>query len=156
MPNPGDFCVLHTPGWEAKVIRVATRSPWNHAAIYVGNGQIIEADPSGVQISPLSNYDGCPILWSDLRLPPARAALVVAAAKAQIGLEYGWLDIVAVGLSTIGIVTARLDDPDSRFCSQVVAIAEAADATLCAKAVNRVTPGDLGRIIDHQPVPPNW
>ena len=164
MPNPGDYFVVATPGFAARVIRVATRSPWNHSGIYKGNGTIIEADPSrpirggktGVQYADVSKYDGCKILWSNLQLPPERAAVVITAAEAQLGLEYGWLDVAAIGLSTIGIVTAKLDDPDSRFCSQVSAISENADRLLCDKAVNRITPGDLANIINHQPVPANW
>jgi hypothetical protein len=158
MPNPGDFMVVATNGWVARVIRILTRSKWNHAAIFIGDGQIIEADPSGVQIADLSNYDGLPILWSDLRLPPAQATLVVAAARAQLGLEYGFLDVAAIALSTIGIITSRLDDPDSRFCSQVVAQTFlVAGPLLCVtKAANRITPGDLANIILGQPIPANW
>lgn len=156
-PNPGDYCVLHTNGWAAKGIRLATRSTWNHAAIYIGDGQIIEADPSGVQVSPLSNYDGMPVLWSNLTLNTTKAAKVLVAAKAQIGLGYGWVDVAAIGLSTLGIVIPKLDDPSTRFCSQVVAQAfRLAGIPLCVKAANRVTPGDLADLIGGRTVPKNW
>lgn len=156
--NPGDYCVIQTHGWAAWWIRLVTRSRFNHAAIYIGGGQIIEANPAGVQVSPLSNYDGYLMLRSDLHLDPARAAAVVQAAQAQLGLEYGWLDVLAIALSTIGIRTRKLDDPDSRFCSQLVMISEDAAGRpyLTLKAANRVTPGDLALILVGQPVPANW
>ncbi len=155
--NPGDFLVFSTAGWEAHVIQVATRSRWNHAAVYIGDGWIIEANPAGVQRSRLSKYDGRPMLCSDLQLNSMVARTVVGRAEGQLGLPYGWLDVAAIGLSTVGIVLPKLDDPDTRFCSQVVALALAgAGVSLTTKAPNRVTPGDLGRIILGQPVPANW
>ena len=65
MPNLGDYFVVHTTGPAARAIQLGNWSTWNHAGIYIGDGQIIEARPSGVSISPLSKYDNHKIIWSN-------------------------------------------------------------------------------------------
>ena len=167
--KPGDFAVVRTNGWVAWLIRVFTRSPYNHAFAYFGDGKIIEANPppwsgrsgpprpNGVQFADLSKYDGCKQLRSDRPATDEVRERVVTRLRAQLGLEYGFLDVAAIALSTFGIVTDKLDDPDSRFCSQVIAIAWAqAGDPLTTKSPNRVTPGDLAQVILGHPVPANW
>ena len=146
MGKPGDFFVVRTTGWMAFLIRVFTRSEWNHAGVYVGSGQIIEANPDGVKVSLLTKYDTCPQLWSDLKLTPTQSTHVVASACAQLGLGYGFRDVAAIALSTIGIRIPWLHEPNTRFCSQLVAIS-LKDELVFTKSVDAVTPADLARLI---------
>ena len=156
--QPGDFGVVATTGFVAWAIRVLTRSPYNHAYGYIGNGMIVEAQPHGAKISPLAKYDGRPQLRSQLALDPLRQIRVVKAYKDQVGIEYGFLDVAAIGLSTIGIVTSKLTDDDSLFCSQLIAIGlrKGGVKLVTTKRSNRITPGDLADIILKHPVPENW
>ena len=43
------------------VIQTLTKSPYSHAAFYIGNGQIIEAEPAGVIVSDIKKYIGLDI-----------------------------------------------------------------------------------------------
>ena len=156
--KPGDFGVVATTGFVAWAIRVVTRSPYNHAYGYIGNGMIVEAQPGGAKISPLAKYDGRPQLRSQLALDAVRAIRTVKAYRDQDGIEYGFFDVAAIALSSIGIVTSKLTDDDSVFCSQLVAIGLRKGGVELGtdKRSNRFTPGDLADIILKQPVPENW
>jgi len=156
--KPGDFGVVATTGFVAWAIRVVTRSPYNHAYGYIGDGMIVEAQPGGAKISPLAKYDGRPQLRSQLALDPLRTVRVVRAYKEQVGIEYGFFDVAAIALSSIGIVTSKLTDDDSVFCSQLIAIGLHKGGVKFGtdKRPNRITPGDLANIILKQPVPANW
>lgn len=96
-----------------------------HVVIYVGNGDIVEAEPGGARLAPLSEYDGHPIIW--LQCPPEHGEAVAAAAMALIETPYGWADYLAFAArrlhlplfkrvalstgsmvcSTLGVVAAR-------------------------------------------------
>lgn len=156
--QPGDFCVLQTSGWEAHVIQAFTRSPYNHAYGYLGGGLMIEAQPGGAKIGKVSKYNGYKQLQSKLPLTTAQSIQIAMAYKKQEGIEYGWGDVFAVGLGAIGIELPKLDDPDSVFCSQLVAIGllGAKFAIKTQKQANRITPGDLADIINNQPIPKRW
>jgi uncharacterized protein YycO len=60
----GEFMVTKTDGWIGKVIRVLTKSPVNHAAIYIGKGFIVEAQPGGARIT--QDFVGTPYNFLDI------------------------------------------------------------------------------------------
>jgi hypothetical protein len=102
-PNLGDYFVVHTTGWAARLIQFGTWSKWNHAGIYIGDGQIIEARPSGVKIGPLSKYDGLPIIWSnESSLTQTEREELVRFAKAFLNDGYGVWSIVALAFKCLG------------------------------------------------------
>lgn len=162
----GQFVVVHTTGWEGEVIRWGTKSEWNHAAILTGgnNGwEIIEAQPGkeGVRRSNLHKYHTYEI--SDLPLTEIQKERVVAAAEAQLGDRYNWLDIASLAVYSRGLgllpgVKHRLDSSKSRICSQVVAVAETVGgyALIPDKSRWLVTPGDLGDVIEGKTVPERY
>jgi len=113
--QPGDFGVVATTGFVAWAIRVITRSPYNHAYGYIGGGMIMEAQPKGAKVSLLSKYNGRPQLRSQLKLDAPHAASTAKAYRDQDGIEYGFFDVAAIALSSIGIVTSKLTDDDRRF-----------------------------------------
>lgn len=129
MPNPGDFCLVATPGVIAWLIRAVTRSTVNHAFILTDPGEIIEADPSGAQVVPLSNYDGMPQTWSLMDLTDAQRAAIAGHALDHEGDPYSWLDDVCIGLSHLfgwhvpAAVRRRLARSDRLQCAQLVDVA---------------------------------
>jgi hypothetical protein len=125
MPNLGDYFVVHTTGWPARFIQLGTWSKWNHAGIYIGDGKVIEARPSGVKIRPLSEYDGLPIMWSNEDLTEAEREELVRFAKGFENSGYGVWSIIALGLKCLGISffpTNWMAVREKRvICSQLVA-----------------------------------
>lgn len=100
---------------------------YNHAAVYIGGGRIIEANPAGVQDMPLSEYD--PKDYVVVGAVGDREA-IVAKAKELVGTGYGWLDIVSILLYILGFKPEWADRINRRMstlvCSQVAAIAATA------------------------------
>src|SRR5690242_7600270 len=47
-PEPGDILLFHHARGENLAITLFTRSPFYHAAIYAGEGQVVESRPRGV------------------------------------------------------------------------------------------------------------
>lgn len=128
MPNPGDYFVVHTTGIPAKLIQIGTRSKWNHAGIYLGDDQIIEARPQGVKTAHISKYDGKPIIWSnESSLTEEERKKLVGFAEHFKNDGYGIWSIVALGFKclTFGLPLIPADWLAIRekkvICSQLVA-----------------------------------
>lgn len=120
-PQAGDFAVTATGGWVAKVIRFITKSPVNHAFVYLGNDQIIEAQPGGAAISPVSKYPNA--IWSEHQ---ALGVNITAGAKALAGVPYNYIDVAAqaivrlLGWQAPMWALRRLSDPRRLQCAQLV------------------------------------
>jgi cell wall-associated NlpC family hydrolase len=95
--EPGDYGIVSTNGWAARLIQLVTRSRYNHAFVYVGNGQVIEGRPSGAGYNSLTAYPD--VLWSTVPLNPLERDTIVRAAVGFIGTPYSWLDCAAIGLA---------------------------------------------------------
>jgi cell wall-associated NlpC family hydrolase len=101
-PRIGDFFVVRTNGWLARIVRFGCSSTVNHAGVYVGNGQVVEARPGGAGYKPLSTY--LTALWSTDNLPTefvptdSQRQKIVANAVKDVGTPYGMLDILAIAL----------------------------------------------------------
>lgn len=166
-PAVGDFGVVSTAGpWldrmAAKVIRWDTDSPVNHAFVYIGNGQIIEA-VRRVRLGYIDEYDD--IIWSTGRLPAEltpsadQREQIVEAAHRMIDEKYNALDILAIGLAQkrMGRLVSddtwwakRLSKDGREICSQLVDDAyDAAGIKLFAdgRLSGLVSPGDLYRLL---------
>lgn len=150
--QPGDYLAIRTHGAAACAIQVGTISRWNHAAIYVGAGNIIEATPQGVALNHVTDYDPADVVASNVDLTGPQRAQVCAYALGKRGTPYGWADIVALALVALGIRPQWLDDyarrDDRLVCSQLVAYAyDAAGVRLGDLDPWTVTPGDLAELI---------
>lgn len=127
MPNSGDYFVVKTNGWAGWLIRIGTGSKWNHAGIYIGHNQIVEARPVGVTISDLSKYDGMPIIWNTNvdTISTADREIIVERAKKFVGDKYGVWSIINLALKIIflGVFPnlRRAEDENAVICSQLVA-----------------------------------
>jgi hypothetical protein len=152
MPEPmlGDYFVVHTTGIAAKLIQFGTRSKWNHAGIYIGDGEIIEARPSGVKRASVTKYDALPIIWSSESLTQEQRENISQFAKGFENDGYGVWSIVALGFKclTFGIPLLPANWMAVRekrvICSQLVAWTYShAKIKLSKKQHALVTPKDL-------------
>lgn len=156
-PRPGDYGVVKTSGWIGFLIRVGTMARWNHTFIYIGDGKIIEANPTGVEIKPVTEYPL--IAWNQHEvLTEKQRNRIVEEAQKLVGRPYGFLDIANLILRILGLKilanTSLLTKMAERYgviCSELVALSyQAASITLVDKPANIVTPGDLAERLIYQ------
>lgn len=156
--SPGSYGCVRTGGWQAWLIRVGTRSKFNHAFIVMENDRIIEADPGGARWAQLSDYgtDSKVFDTGDV-LTDEQRRKVMYKAEMLLGTPYGWTDIVRLSLRCLGInwswLTKRADNEAAMICSQLVAACGeyAGLDWLCGRnCPAEVTPGDLAvRALGH-------
>lgn len=157
-PNVGDFFVVETTGILARCIQLGTWSKKNHAGLYIGNNQIIEATASGVRISPLHKYHTYNIKWSTGIEPAwteAEGKMLVEFAKTFVGQAYGWWSIIACGSKCLGIslfpAIRRAENERQVICSQLVAwVWSHGHRKLSVKQHALVTPKDLDQVLSRK------
>lgn len=161
LPQPGDFAVLPISGPVGKLIALGERlngdafTQYQHAVVYVGNGQTMGAYPGGAHIRPLPAQENG-WLWSHVNLTEAERAAIVNSALACQGIRYSALDYFALAAHRLEIPAPGLRDyiEDTRhlICSQLV------DFCYMSAGVhlfndNRwpgyVTPASLAFVIEH-------
>lgn len=155
-PKPGDYGVVKTNGIIGRLIRLGTTSRWNHAFIYIGGGVIVEANPTGVALSPAIKYPK--IAWNQHdKLSAKQRELIVDEAIAQVGKSYDFVDIAALLLRIFGLklpiykIFKFLSKRDSWFCSELVVHSyKVAKAPLTESPEYLVTPGDLAERLVYQ------
>jgi uncharacterized protein YycO len=160
-PQPGSYGVVKTRGFYAWLIRVGTRSEFDHAFIVCDTSTIIEAEPSGARWGQLSEYLNDRTLFNTGEpMTDEQRKAVVAEAVTLLNTPYGWTDIVRLGLRTLGIqwgwLTRRADNEKAMVCSQIVSrCGEAAGLDwLCGReSPAAVTPADLAQRITAQSWP---
>jgi uncharacterized protein YycO len=149
-PSIGDYFVVKTHGLAGLAIRLGTFSDWNHAGIYIGDGLIIEARPTGVSISKLSKYNGYTIAWNQHEgLTEEQRAKIVKRAHKFVGGKYGGWSILALGLKCLGLwvfpnIIKRAENENAVICSQLVAWSYSIGGVKVSKKKHAlVTPKDL-------------
>lgn len=178
--KPGMFFLSHSPTWVSRSIAGAQAfvrggSFYTHAGLYLGDGKIIQAEPSGAEIIDFSPaYDHAIVLWSDAPIQRELAhrlsgagdewgieeelrSAVVAKAKELEGTKYSYLDylsIAAVEWKWPGYekLRGRVESSGRLICSALVDRAYLnAGIHLYddRRAVGDVTPGDLDRYDQH-------
>jgi hypothetical protein len=133
-------------------IRWGTNSPVNHAFMYVGDGEIIEAVAT-VKLSPVTEYEN--ITWIDpIGMTTAQGQAAVKYCRDSLGEHYNAIDIVAIALAQRrlgGTVDGdewwvkRLSDDHMEICSQLVTNAWRVTGIdpFPGKLSGLVSPGDL-------------
>ncbi len=87
--RPGDVLLVEGRRRISFAIQKITSSPWSHVTLYVGNGQIIEAEDRGVILSPLMKYAEHNIrLCVPRNARPQDRARVVELSQASLGRSY--------------------------------------------------------------------
>ncbi|WP_037603450.1 hypothetical protein [Streptacidiphilus rugosus] len=161
-PRPGDFAVTSVTGDVGFLISVgewlngSRFGHWDHAFVYVGDDQLVEAEPGGARLAQLEEYAGRPVAWSTghVAMTDEQRSAVVEAARSFLGVPYSARDYVALALwhFHLRIPWARhvMASRRSMICSQLC------DAALLAAGVHLfadgrepgdVTPADLAELI---------
>lgn len=131
-PQPGDFAVVRMNGNAGQLIRVGQWlngdgfADYEHAFVLVGDGMVVEAQPGGAKLTPLSDYLGRPMLWSSgqITMTSGQRAKVVSAAHRYVLTPYSFVDYLALAAHRfhIPLPGLRQDIESSRhmICSQLV------------------------------------
>jgi hypothetical protein len=130
-PLPGDFAVVSIGGQSGVLISAMEEIAWDHsthfdhAFVYVGDGQIVQAEPGGAVKVPLGTYEYS--IWSTGILFPTQAqrnAIVTAAEKyAAEKVGYSWLDYAAIAAHRFHVpapgLRAYIASTKHQICSQL-------------------------------------
>lgn len=132
-PLPGDFAVVRMGGRGGRLIRIGQWlngdgfADFQHAFVYVGDGELVEAQPGGAELRPLAVYDNRPTRWSSgrIQLTDDQRRAVVAAARGYVGTPYSVADYFALAAHRLRLPVGpvlRKYVADSRhmICSQLV------------------------------------
>jgi hypothetical protein len=130
MPKPGDFGLVAIRGNVGKLIRFGQWlngdgfGDYQHAVLVLDNGELIEAEPGGARIRPVSEYDGTNVIWSDWPLTDAERAAIVAAGRSLEGVPYSFLDYLALAAHRLHIwlpwLRKYIASTGDDICSQLV------------------------------------
>lgn len=165
----GDIILSATNGINSMGIRAVTLSPVSHAALYVGNGQIVEAVGAGVRQRSMQEFileEATIVAFRHPNIDGVQAGLMQKFAEKHVGTKYNTAGIVLQAPFTLGrkfcelpIMPTLVRDAcirggaaialgpvpnDQFFCSQFVLEAyKAAGLPLTAADPRLVTPDDL-------------
>lgn len=131
----------------------------NHAAVYVGNGHLIEALAKGLQLSPADKYaPGCSI---DVPLTAVRPDVsdverqaLAGFARAQLGRHdrYGWLSIASIVAQLLTPAKLDVSWDGALICSAFAAQCwEHAGVTLPTRSSLTTMPADLAAMAGATP-----
>jgi cell wall-associated NlpC family hydrolase len=149
--KPGDIILNTTEGFVSETIRYFSNASYNHAAIYVGNGEVVEAVGSGVRKIKLTEFlaEGDHIIRSmvlrDANLTGSQREAIADFAKKQVGKPYN-IATLPFALGKRKPDNANSFNRDSYYCSQLVAAAySSAGARLDATLEH--SPGELAGMV---------
>lgn len=161
MPELGDFGVVRTSGWAAKLIRWGTQSPVNHAFVYVGNGEIVEMEPkTGATLSKASKYKT--VYWSTGKIPLTfeQRKNIALFERGRVGrVRYSLLGLVVIAfaqrrlgslITSNSWIAKKVGADGEEFCSQEVDYAYDQNGVHLFKdgrLPGLVSPGDLYELI---------
>jgi uncharacterized protein YycO len=151
---PGCYGVSHGSGITGELIRHATESWAGHAFVYVGNGQIIEAEPPAARVSAADSHPDA--VWN-VRYPltGAQRDNIVARAHALVGCPYDYPAYVGFALEVLQLRNGQELDPvfredHWRVCSGLVADSYAYAGLNLEQGLtypNLISPADLYNMI---------
>lgn len=103
---------------------------FEHAFLDLGDGTLIEAEPGGARIRPLSEYADANVHWCDAiyaNVSPAIRQAIADEARKLEGVPYSFLDYDALAAHRLGLGTEWLQhyiaDSGHLICSQLVDLA---------------------------------
>lgn len=149
---PGDFLLCHGTGKLDRLVQLATRSHWNHTALYVGAG-IIEAQSQGIVRRSVDEYEGTDVHVVHPPLTPAQRDAVVAYAEHMANAHdaYGVLQIGAIVLQIVthGRLVVKLDG--TLICSEFVARALEHGGIVFDRDPGLISPAYLAQVFEVTP-----
>lgn len=129
-PRPGDFGLVAISGAAGRLIRFGqwlNGNGWGdyqHAVLVLDNGELIEAEPGGARIRPVSEYDGSNVVWSDWPLTDSDRSWIVAAGRKLVGTPYSALDYGALFAHRLHLpvpgLRCYIGSTGHMICSQLV------------------------------------
>lgn len=137
---PATILLSRIHGWlgrSAAAAQALTRdgSRWTHASLYLGDGRLIQAEPGGARIRPVTEFaDGREVRWSDAPIQRHLAGLscwgaeierelrarVVEAALSMEGAPYCWSAYVAIAIPGWRRLRRTVEAGDRVLCSALV------------------------------------
>jgi hypothetical protein len=130
-PEPGDVGCTQIVGDVGRLIRLGEIlngsgfANIEHAFTYVGNGQIVEAEPGGARVADLTEYDARTVVW--VRCPDQYRQAVAQAALYLVGTPYGFWDYAALAAHRFRLPIPGLakfvNGTSSMICSQLAVVA---------------------------------
>ena len=176
--SAGDILLFHRPTTWANfradplgtvmttLIHLTTRSRWNHAALDIGDGLMVEATSQGVRVNAASSTDEIRVIGQE---PPPHFRFgcvagetcdnryfgndleeVLAWATGRVGWRYGTLNAFWCGLRNLFPGVAHVKHGRTVICSELVAEALARAGHDWKTDYALVSPGDIA---DHFGVP---
>jgi uncharacterized protein YycO len=134
-PQPGDFGLTQISGDVGKLIRFGQLlngdggEDYEHAFVFVGGGQIVEAEPGGAALVPLHYSD---VLWSSGKIPltDQQRQDIIKAAHGYVGTPYSAVDYFALVAHRLHLplpfLKAYVASSGHMICSQLCDAAYAA------------------------------
>ncbi|PTD95781.1 YiiX/YebB-like N1pC/P60 family cysteine hydrolase [Pseudothauera lacus] len=167
--RPGDIILSATKGTASIGIRVFTLAPVSHAALYIGDGEIVEAVGSGVQVRTVARFideESTVVAFRHPAIEADHAARLRDFARAQVGSRYNAMGVVLQApfsvqrrLCELPLAPTALRDAcirglaaiqlgavrnDRFFCSQLVLEAyRRAELPLTAADPRLISPADI-------------
>lgn len=169
----GDILLFHRPTTWANIkadkfgtvmtalIHLTTRSRYNHAALDIGDGMMVEATNKGVAVNPIASLDEIRVIglshWdTDIAFGDAKACAdllvgyagddleqVLAWSTGRVGWKYGTLNAFWCGLRNLIPGVAHIKHGKTVICSELVAEALERAGHDFGKDSALVSPGDL-------------
>jgi cell wall-associated NlpC family hydrolase len=131
--NPGDIGVTSISGDVGKLISIGEwlngdkNDKYDHAFIYIGNGQVVEAEVGGARVGNVSAYmDGRPLAFSTgkLDVPVEMSFKIVKIALSLVGTPYSFLDYFSIAAHHFHLPVPGLKEyiasSKHQICSQQV------------------------------------
>lgn len=155
-PGPGDFGLVAITGRVGTLIRVLQWlngdgwSGYQHAFVVLDDGTLLEAEPGGARVMPLSEYDGTDVTFSSWTLTDVQRADIVRIARSLVGTPYSALDYAALALHRFRIpapwLRRYIASRGHLICSQLVDLVyhdAGVELFTDGRWPGFITPGDL-------------
>jgi uncharacterized protein YycO len=145
--------LVRTTGLSSCLIRIVTHSDFNHVIVRVSEHNVVSAETTGVAILPVTHFTN--VAWSDFPLTDRQQAKIIAYALAEVGVPYGVLTYLWIGVSRLTRwATPRwleriISDQHTMICSQLADSAyQHAGVHLFRdhRPPGAVVPGDIGQV----------
>lgn len=135
--------------------------PWwaNHAAVYIGDGQLIEALADGLTLSPVSKYSQSihvPLAGLRPDVTDTDRAQAVGFARTQLARHdrYGWLSIASIVVQLLTPLRLDLSWDGALICSAFAGqCLEHAGVLLPTRSSLTTMPADLAAMAAHAALP---